>query len=158
MDATLKSEAYKNLVNQEFTKLKLLLTEVEKCKAKLSEKNVRLSLPDSITSAKQAVHDILVKEHGRVVANGPFANMKMNSQTWGGFDINAKILGTYESHVIDELIAISQTNSGPFIDIGAADGFFAIGAVISGIADETYAFEVDDSSRFSIAIKRFKGI
>ena len=151
MDATLKSEACKNLVNQEFAKLKLLLAEVEKCKAELSEKNVRLSLPDSITSAKQAVHDILVKEHGRVVANGPFANMKMNSQTWGGFDINAKILGTYESHVIDELIAISQTNSGPFIDIGAADGFFAIGAVISGIADETYAFEVDDLSRCSIA-------
>ena len=152
MDATLKLEACKNLVNQEFTKLKLLLAEVEKCKAKLSEKNVRLSLPDSITSAKQAVHDILVKEHGRVVANGPFANMKMNSQTWGGFDINAKILGTYESHVIDELIAISQTNSGPFIDIGAADGFFAIGAVISGIADETYAFEVNELSRCSIAI------
>ena len=152
MDSTLESEACRDAVNQEFTKLKLLLAEVEKCKVKLSQRNVKLSLPDSITSAKQAVHDILVKEHGLVVANGPFASMKMNSQTWGGFDINAKILGTYESHVIDELFAISQTNPGPFIDIGAADGFFAIGAVISGIADETYAFEVDALSRRSIAI------
>lgn len=152
MDVTLKSEDCKNLVNQEFTKLKLLLAEVEKCKVRLSEKNVRLSLPDSITNAKQVVHDILVKEHGMVVANGPFADMKMSSQTWGGFDINAKILGTYESHVIDELVAISHANAGPFIDIGAADGFFAIGAVISGIAEHTYAFEVDASSRRSIAI------
>ena len=152
MDAAVKSEIHQTLVNNEFTKLKLLMAEVEKCKVKLSEKNVKLSLPDSITNAKQAVYDILLKEHGRVVANGPFAGMIMNSQIWGGLDINAKILGTYESHVIDELIAISQANSGPFIDIGAADGFFAIGAVISGIAQETYAFEVDASSRRSIAI------
>ena len=152
MDAAVKLETHKTLVNQEFTKLKLLMAEVEKCKSKLSEKNVKLSLPDSITNAKQAVYDILVKKHGRVVANGPFTGMLMNSQTWGGFDINAKILGTYESHVIDELIAISQANPGPFIDIGAADGFFAIGAVISGIAKETYAFEADASSRRSIAI------
>ena len=94
MDAAVKSEAHETLVNQEFTKLKLLMAEVEKCKVKLLEKNVKLSLPDSITNAKQAVYDILLKEHGRVVANGPFAGMTMNSQTWGGFDINAKILGT----------------------------------------------------------------
>ena len=152
MNALPISEAHKDLVKQEFTKLQFLLAEVEKCKAKLSEKRVKLSLPDSISNAKQAVHDLLVKEHGRVVAYGPFATMKMNSQSWGGFDINAKILGTFESHVIAELNAISQENAGPFIDIGAADGFFAIGAVISGIADETYAFEIDASSRRSIAI------
>ena len=146
------SVAGKEEVKREFTKLKLLLAEVEKCKVNLLEKNVKLSLPDSISNAKQAVCDILLKEHGRVVAYGPFASMTIHSQTWGGYDINAKILGTYESQVIAELNAISQVNSGPFIDIGAADGFFAIGVVISGIAKETYAFEIDASSRRSIAI------
>ncbi len=149
------SEAGRDSVKREFTKLKLLLAEVEKCKVKLQDENVKLLLPDSISNAKQAVYDILLKKHGKVVAYGPFANMTVNSQTWGDYDINAKILGTYESHVIAELDAISQENHGPFIDIGAADGFFAIGAVLSGITKESYAFEIDASSRRSIANNAF---
>ena len=75
------SVAGKEEVKREFTKLKLLLAEVEKCKVNLLEKNVKLSLPDSISNAKQAVCDILLKEHGRVVAYGPFASMTIHSQT-----------------------------------------------------------------------------
>ena len=34
-----------------------------------------------------------------------------------------------------------------FIDIGAADGFFAIGCIYSGISKHCYAFEQSDLDR-----------
>ena len=37
------------------------------------------------------------------------------------------------------------------IDIGAADGFFAIGCIYSGISKHCYAFEQSDLGRFALA-------
>ncbi|WP_443642537.1 hypothetical protein ABXT66_05765 [Candidatus Levibacter sp. Uisw_134_01] len=37
------------------------------------------------------------------------------------------------------------------IDIGAADGFFAIGCIYSGISKHCYAFEQSDLSRSALA-------
>lgn len=131
-------------------RIKSLLNEISEYQRKLAAKKMHYLLPGSVQAAKQKVYKTLLDCHGRKVAYGPFKGMKLASQIWGGFDVNAKILGTYERHIVDKLFSISRDGPRPFIDIGAADGFFAIGAIVSGIADKVYAFEISERGQKSM--------
>lgn len=85
---------------------------------------------------------ILKKTHGNVVAYGPFKGLKLGKESWWGlFDQSPMILGTYENHVQHLMVTESKTRR-IFIDIGAADGFFGIGAITSGLFEKSYCFEI----------------
>ena len=58
--------------------------------------------------------------------------------SWGKGDIGSKIYGIYENKIQQKLKDISKPI---LIDIGAADGFFAIGCLKSKICEFCYAFE-----------------
>jgi len=51
------------------------------------------------------------------------------------------ILGLYERQVLDELTMLCD-GAKPLIDVGAADGYYAIGAVHSGLAPRAARFEL----------------
>lgn len=59
------------------------------------------------------------------------------------------ILGTWESQVQDEML--SQGPFGLFVDIGAANGLYVVGALTSGLAKRAVAYESLEISRESIA-------
>ena len=90
---------------------------------------------------------LLKKEFGNNVAYGVFKGMKLGDNSWWGlFDPSPKILGTYEKHVLERLKAES-TNRRVFIDIGAADGFFGIGAIVSDLFEKAYCFEISQKGQ-----------
>ena len=64
--------------------------------------------------------------------------------SWGKGDIGSKIYGIYENKIQQKLKDISKPI---LIDIGAADGFFAIGCLKSKICEFCYAFEETKKSR-----------
>ena len=71
----------------------------------------------------------LYSELNGLVQYGPFKGMFISNVThWNNFDILPKLLGTYERHIQEELIKIVNENQKKiiFIDIGAADGFYAV--------------------------------
>ncbi|MBF9059802.1 hypothetical protein HKCCSP123_11475 [Rhodobacterales bacterium HKCCSP123] len=108
----------------------------------------RNELPNDIEYLKLKVLDHLLGIHGRAVAHGPLKGMKFAAEGWwGGADLNAKILGIYEKHVLEKICASVTSPSAVFIDIGCADGFFAIGAVYAGIFDKAYAFDIAKEAR-----------
>ena len=73
------------------------------------------------------------------VINEIFKNLKMNDKiSWGKGDIRSKIYGIYENKIQQKLKDISKPI---LIDIGAADGFFAIGCLKSKICEYCYTFE-----------------
>ena len=81
------------------------------------------------------------------VAYGIFKGMKLsNNIWWGKFDIATKLLGQYELHILDKIIDLSDEFE-TFIDIGAADGYYAVGAVFSNLYSKSICFEISEFGR-----------
>ena len=110
-----------------------------------------LKQPNEIQRAKNKVLNKIILEHGHQVAYGTFKGMKLSKNTyWSKNDIITHILGVYEKHVLKKIIEFSKKGNYPFIDIGAADGYFAIGMAFSETFKKIYAFEIDEEGRRSL--------
>ncbi|MES1951269.1 hypothetical protein S4A8_10446 [Salinisphaera sp. S4-8] len=60
-------------------------------------------------------------------------------------------MGEYEAHVVDRLISLSSEVDGPFIDVGAADGYFAIGMARLEKFEQVIAFEKSAEGRQALS-------
>ena len=80
---------------------------------------------------------------------GPFKGMVISEkQFWGQGDKASKILGLYEKEIQDLINQIQEKNNFPtFIDIGGADGFFAVGSVINNLFKKCEVFEISKRGR-----------
>ena len=88
---------------------------------------------------------------GKTIKYGPFKGMKLSSNIWWGkYDILSKYLGQYEPHILEKLISNSKNNT-HFIDIGAADGYYAIGLLFSNLFKTATCFEVSKNGRSVIS-------
>jgi hypothetical protein len=106
---------------------------------------------DAIRDARRKVLNTLLAQHNSKVGYGPFKGMKLNSNTWWGkFDLISKILGVYEEHVLKKICGFIEIVDGPFVDIGAADGYFAVGMAFGGHCDEVLAYEISPTGRESL--------
>jgi hypothetical protein len=85
-----------------------------------------------------------------VVRYGPLAGMKLiEASSWGN-DKCAKLLGFYEHELMQAMVPAMGPDK-VFIDIGAADGFYAVGALHAQLAARTIAFELTPEGRSVIA-------
>ena len=110
-----------------------------------------LKQPNEIQRAKNKVLNKIILEHGYQVAYGAFKGMKLSKNIyWSKNDLITHILGVYEKHVLKKIIEFSKKGNYPFIDIGAADGYFAIGMAFSETFKKIYAFEIDEEGRRSL--------
>jgi len=82
------------------------------------------------------------------VAYGLFEGLKIHAQSaWSGsMDTGSKILGVYESQV-QNWISEKNLRSIMFLDVGASDGYFALGMINSGVAESTIAYELSLKDR-----------
>ncbi len=88
--------------------------------------------------------------YGREIAFGPFKGMILSPNSWWSQkNMTAQILGTYESHIMEELEKRRQKYRS-FIDIGAADGYYAVGCIYSGFSERCFAFEISPKGRKTI--------
>lgn len=83
------------------------------------------------------------------VKYGHLKGMRLKSTTWSKRDIGSLLLGEYEKQVIDYVQTL-PTKYSVFIDVGAADGIYAVGFLKNGRFETTYCFESIESSRNSI--------
>ncbi|WP_310619539.1 hypothetical protein [Flexibacterium corallicola] len=85
------------------------------------------------------------------VLQGPFRGQKLSRNAyWGGTDITAKILGNYEREVQSTIQNLSTKGFRYLVDIGAGDGFYAVGALHSKLFDKVLAYERADKARENI--------
>ena len=113
-------------------------------------------LSDNFFHRLTAVRRLVIAERLAVeldneIHNGIFKGMKLSSLRWGGHDKAPMMLGLYESEVSREIekAAIHATT---FIDVDAADGYFAVGAVFSGLYTNSVCFEISSEGRDSIKL------
>lgn len=87
-----------------------------------------------------------------IVKYGPFQGLSLNRQTWWGkSDLGAQCLGLYEKEILNEIGRQEKGKYQTFIDIGAADGYYAVGMLLAGIVDEVISFEISDAGRVAIS-------
>ncbi len=86
------------------------------------------------------------------VAYGPFKGMKFSNQaTWSRLDRGSMLLGIYEKEIQESLSQVPASHN-TFIDIGAADGYYAVGVLVGKLFVKTHCFEMNEASRNVIRI------
>jgi hypothetical protein len=68
------------------------------------------------------------------------------SEWTGTQDLGSKLLGIYEQDIL-EFLGKTKGQYKFLVDIGAADGYYVVGSVFSGIVDRAYGFEINEKSR-----------
>jgi precorrin-6B methylase 2 len=78
---------------------------------------------------------------GSTVKYGPFTGLCLENQhSWLSFNRGNMLLGLYEKEVVSNIVTSSQQKD-YFIDIGAADGYFALGVLVGKLFEHSYCFE-----------------
>lgn len=110
----------------------------------------KLGVDAEIVTIKARVNAHIRRELNDTVGYGPLKGMQISPEiSWGGNDIASKLLGQYECHVVERLIKLAKPGR-DLIDIGAADGFFAVGAVRAGLFDRCICFEQSEAGQRAI--------
>lgn len=110
----------------------------------------KIGVPSQVDAIKKEVDAYLRACHGGMVAHGVFAGMKLLDETaWSANDGPSKLLGHYERQVVEQLVLLANPDA-PFLDLGAADGYFAIGVLLAGLFRHSYCFELTRVGRQSL--------
>jgi hypothetical protein len=90
-------------------------------------------------------------QFGGVVQYGPLAGMRwLDNPLWGRSEQGVMLLGLYEQEVIQNLMD-APAHFRVLVDVGAADGYYAVGLLHSGRVDRSVALETVTEGRAAIA-------
>ena len=97
-----------------------------------------------------AIAQTVFTKHGGTVKYGPFKglNLVIESSELSP-DFPSMFFGTYEQELLDELAKIPASYEN-FINLGAGDGYYPIGALKSGIFKNAVAYEENESRRIKM--------
>ncbi|WP_175905933.1 hypothetical protein [Burkholderia seminalis] len=88
---------------------------------------------------------------GGVVQHGPLTGYNIGrNATWREEDNASKVLGFYEQEVC-ALLELLAAHRDVLVDLGGADGFYAVGMVERKLYGESHCFEIEEQSRANIA-------
>ncbi len=86
----------------------------------------------------------LDKDLNGIVKYGPFKGLKLGDiSSWSGADRASMLLGLYEQELLQSLSQLSK-NFKTFINIGAADGYYAIGVLVARLFEKSICYEMSD--------------
>jgi hypothetical protein len=111
----------------------------------------KLFCPKSVYERRHEISAFWMHTFNGRVQYGPFKGLQMlEQQSWSSGDLAPKLFGLYEQEILDHLERLAHPGR-VLIDIGAADGYYAVGALASGLFRRVIAFEGEAPSRASIA-------
>jgi hypothetical protein len=101
---------------------------------------------DTFLARQNRTKTLIYNEADPVVLSGPFAGMKyLNEIVWG--PIEPKWLGTYEQELHPIIDRILQRNYSKIIDVGSAEGYYAVGFAAKCPLAQLYSYDVDPWAR-----------
>ncbi|OGJ37768.1 MAG: hypothetical protein A2182_03145 [Candidatus Pacebacteria bacterium RIFOXYA1_FULL_38_18] len=99
-----------------------------------------------IHKRRMKISSLLAKQMNDTIGYGPFKGLIIKHRNdWNG----NMFLGIYEQEVL-QLFQKFPKKYNTLINIGAADGYYAIGGLVSGLFNKTYCFELSKKSRINI--------
>jgi hypothetical protein len=104
-----------------------------------------------LTQIRESLSKDIFRHFGGVVAYGPLKGTRILERvTWGGAEgAGSKILGLYESSILEKISTL-PSHIDTVVDIGAADGYYAVGMLRNGIVKRAICFELDPRSQKEI--------
>ena len=112
--------------------------------------NALFPQPSDETVRRYRLGQVLSDHFENTVAYGPFKGLVLSDTSWwGAADRGSMLLGFYEKEVLNSLEVFAKDRD-TFIDIGAADGYYAIGVVASGLFSESFCFELSEEGQAAI--------
>jgi hypothetical protein len=89
-----------------------------------------------------------VQAHGPIVQAGPFAGMRLPLETsWQDGDTLPKLVGCYEEELHEPLGAILRGGIDTVVNIGCAEGYYAVGLALRLPEATVHAFDLDESAQ-----------
>jgi len=83
-----------------------------------------------------------------IVQNGPFTGQQLvRNPSWGMGDMCSKLLGTYEAELHDALEKAIRKLPDLVINVGCAEGYYAVGLAQRLPLGQVYAFDIDDQAQ-----------
>jgi hypothetical protein len=108
---------------------------------------VSAKLIETVDARRHSLSHYFIDKFGNTAAYGPLKGFTFSDESWWGTSARTpQLLRIYEKEVLDELVTLSQA-SNTFIDIGAADGYYGVGMVSSGLYERSYCFEQSEVGR-----------
>lgn len=115
---------------------------------------LRSSLPGPYNSLQQSlanrrlrrVQRAIEDKFGLVVQSGPFAGMAYISEAVCS-SLVPKLLGSYEAELHQALAEILSSDYETVIDVGCAEGYYAVGLALGLPRARVYAFDIDERAR-----------
>jgi hypothetical protein len=94
----------------------------------------------------QTLTDEFVKRFGTTVRHGPFSGMAFTERsTWT--NLASKLLGVYEAELHAALARVLSNQYETIVDVGCADGYYAVGLARCLCGSKTHAFDIDPLAR-----------
>ncbi|MFA5040884.1 MAG: hypothetical protein WC464_04540 [Bdellovibrionales bacterium] len=107
----------------------------------------KLAFVDTVRRRRRRVVEKVDRLFGSTVAYGPFRGMKLSKHPrWSYADRASIMLGLYEKEVLESLQKVPPSYK-TFIDLGAADGYYAVGVLINNMFERSYAFEISEEGQ-----------
>src|SRR5258705_5430635 len=97
-------------------------------------------------SRLRTVTRALQRKYGQVIQSGPFQGMKYVSEAVCSSRA-PKLLGSYEAELHEALNQIIKTEYQTVIDVGCAEGYYAIGLALRLPRTSVFAFDIDERAR-----------
>jgi hypothetical protein len=95
---------------------------------------------------RRQVLRLLIAHNGAVVQGGPFAGMRYVNRTVCG-PLPPKLLGSYEAELHDIIGDIVATDYEHIVDVGCAEGYYAVGLALRLPSAQVHAFDIDETAR-----------
>lgn len=84
------------------------------------------------------------------IVSGPFKGMRYTSRSHASYH-SCKVLGTYEKELHDIIASIQTQHYDTLVDIGAAEGYYAVGLAATSPIGSIIAFEAEARGRSILA-------
>lgn len=88
----------------------------------------------------------ILERYGPVVQAGPFADMKFVSEA-SNSSVVPKLVGSYEAELHDVIRGLSSDNYDGIVNIGCAEGYYAVGLARLFPSASVHAFDLDPLAR-----------
>ena len=133
------------LINQEIRLFQRILDQI----AGESESQKDAWRKETVSERKKRISRDIWRICDGEVKYGPFTGLRLNdTRWWGEHDLASQCLGFYEKEILDKISEIGPFDY--FIDVGGADGYYAIGMLKSKLAKKTICFESSQIGRSKI--------
>lgn len=107
---------------------------------------------ETVAERRERISSLVFEQFQGQVQLGPFQGMKLSGNPhWGISDRASMLLGLYEKEVMEQLLALSAKSNQTFIDIGAADGYYAVGLTMAKKFKKSICFEATELGQKVIA-------